>query len=1259
MPEYNCFVHPRCKGSSLEDSCAACGRPFTFPRDQMPSKIDGWAVEGWLGRGFYSAVYKVVHPVTGLPAAVKITPVQVYEPPDEKDTTRGGYAHKDFSDEWKVHSSLNDVPSIVDLIDVGTDTPVRFGETEVNCHWMRMAYAEGPSLDDVIADGQVNPREAAQIALDLLSLVDEMRQRGIHHNDLHGGNAVVEHLPEERARRGAIHSYVALRVFDLGSASEKSRSLTGDPPRFNDLEWVASHIGALVDAYEGRHAGQMDQRDMRMCAQLRRVASIYCGTDHLRPPRPADMAKAIEAVWSFSAQPSQQPLILDFLSQHYNALMLPAHFAPELLFDPDSRWASRLTGPGPQLVVGMRGCGKTMLLRSLEWAAHARRRSNETDVDFRTRLEEAPLGLFVSCASLLRTPKAGSPDAPLHRLFLAFAREAVLAVSAVDLDRTSEVQFSGLDDLSRLLSDTLPWFELPANTRDIVAMEQAIEAALHKVPPEGSPPISPHTAFERLAEVVRRLVDIWAEKPVLYLLDDVSTRFLPVVDVEELLSQFCLKSSVFGFKISTESQTLALTTPGGALAREGRDYKMFDLGREVLSNLGGGRGVRFLEGVLRRRQELTPGSDPRRPSDILGCQPLEAIAQAIHDESGGKTPVYWGIQALAGMCVGDIGDVLQMYELMLDRAEGGEVTPQIQHQVALDFSEQRLLNLTGRDGWLNAHATSFAQASNRELKESGDRLRQYTQAYIRIPPEQPDIFDKVVKLVDEGVFVFVGGTPRYKLVTDAPKLLFKVAFRKVLGLSFRIPLSMRDRFEPAGGDVGDWLLAPSPNKLQPRREGASTVEEDTDTGPPGGDPDPDEGFVASEEADDGGSADPAGDGQGTRESVSNGPTEPPVAVQSSLFDLTATSEEQAQPPSPPSVLYSATCTEVPLTASALDWGGSTVIAAVGFEDRSIGAWDALEPVLAGATTLPRVQLLRYPDPGLAEQITGRLDSMTARWSDSPADVSVVPDLVAGAPGGALVVDTTSLTKALIYELVRQSLDAYGEVWVLHTCAASYEPPDNQLEKAVSLLDARDWLEGFNELNRVIQGEMGPFVPEVVGLQRLDPSLPSLLVAFVALKQERLSTLLDAVPSERLVAVASVHSSGDRNMRSRAMAHVARYLAAGQDTEPQSVGTMNAHATFELLASLHAAYTLDGPYNFQIALTGTKMQAVGSGMFAATATPAAVYYSRPEKHDSTRFTHGTDVTRLFHIRRERISANDRPSVVEPTGPTIARSSGKDG
>src|SRR5262249_4888105 len=160
------------------------------------------------------------------------------------------------------------------------------------------------------------------------------------------------------------------------------------------------------------------------------------------------------------------------------------------------------------------------------------------------------------------------------------------------------------------------------------------------------------------------------------------TRFLSLDNIGSLLSQLCLQSPDFGFKISTETQTLELTTPGGDPAQTGRDYKVFDMGLEVYSQLGGPKGAEFVRQVLHKRSVITDGVPSAAPADVLGRQSLRAIAQAIRSQPG-KTAVYWGVDALAGVCVGDIGDILHLYAQILQRHQGSSfpVAPEVQHRV--------------------------------------------------------------------------------------------------------------------------------------------------------------------------------------------------------------------------------------------------------------------------------------------------------------------------------------------------------------------------------------------------------------------------------------------------------------------------------------------------------------------------------------------------------------------------------------------------
>ncbi len=586
MSEYSCFLHPREKGDNLTDSCPICQERFDFPLRNAPSSLNGRKIVGSLSRGFYGAVFVTEHPRFPRKFAVKVVPKKAYAPQDE-----GGYG-KDFDREVQLHSELSDIDLVASLLDAG-DEDVTFGAHVVPCHWLEMEYVDGPTLDDKIQGSPTSPREIAQIAWDLLDLIDALQQRGGFHNDLHGRNILIATLDESHARRHAIHPHVQAKALDLGSADSKSQS---GPTRLGDVHWVAQHILSLLQSYEEANA-PLPPEAMRLTAKLRQVAVFCSGTDPYRRPKPSDMKSAIRGAYSSGVTPWSQATHLESISAHYNAQSLPPWFASDLFFDPDGRWQRRLTAPGPLLLVGMRGCGKTVLLRSVEWTArlHPREQEDHDDVLGRVQADQF-LALFVSCASLQPSPRSSALVLPLRRLFLAFAREVTRNVQACELQEVGEVDYSALGKFNELLKSFAPWYECPDNATDAVTIEQAISEAFESrlLDMARLCDLNASVAFDRLAVAARGLVDVWTGKKLLFMLDDVSQRYLPLENVDGLVSQLCFQSPEFSFKISTESQTLSLVTPGERPARGGRDYEVFDLGREVAAKLRSRGGASFI-----------------------------------------------------------------------------------------------------------------------------------------------------------------------------------------------------------------------------------------------------------------------------------------------------------------------------------------------------------------------------------------------------------------------------------------------------------------------------------------------------------------------------------------------------------------------------------------------------------------------------------------------------------------------------------------
>ena len=169
----------------------------------------------------------------------------------------------------------------------------------------------------------------------------------------------------------------------------------------------------------------------------------------------------------------------------------------------------------------------------------------------------------------------------------------------------------------------------------------------------------------------------------------------------------------------------------------------------------------------------------------------------------------------------------------------------------------------------------------------------------------------------------------------------------------------------------------------------------------------------------------------------------------------------------------------------------------------------------------------------------------------------------------------------------------------------------------------------------MQGELGPYKTVQVGLVSRDPNRESILAAFVPLKQARLAQLLEDVSVDSIGALVPVHALGAEDPRTIAGHYLADQLVQEYGGEKVSVGSLDHEGAYRALVDLHVRFALNAGYNFEIALTGAKMHAVAAGMFASTAQPAAVYYSAPQSFVTDKFTRGTGVTRIVHLRRAEV------------------------
>ena len=825
---FTCFFHPKEDMSEhdISDLCPECKRPYSHPLDEAPQAIGNFQIVEPLGRGFYAATYSATYGRLGTKVVLKVTPKETYR-----------HFNKDFDAESRLHADVSQgtqhLAGIVDAF----DSDVNFGDAVMSCHVAYLRYVEGPTLAKFLSDpSNRTARHLAQVSIDLFSLMQELSNKELYHNDLHDKNIIIEQLDRRSYRSGeTIEPSIRAIAIDLGSLSEVSKSVPlGE--RLGDLLQVVRHILDFRN-YLLENPSSISDVEYRLAIQLDQIGHML-SPDPLSQKEPpyGDIITQLQIGYGRSSSPWKAPSELTSFSESYNAQTLHPGFVRTLLVDPDGEWLASVSGKGPQVITGIRGCGKTMLLKAMQSHSqiiHHIEKASNTDEAVSNIEKEGYVGLYVPTNRLLDTlgSTPGSVHEPYARLFVAYALEAIRAARHLGELKPGLVSPSYWQHIGRVVNAYVKGTSGLNEEPTEAALESqlfSILVSLDRGEDLYALAGSPAVAFPQLAEAVRLTSHVWANATVLYLLDDVSTRNLGESDIGELLGTLLFADPNCAFKMTTEVQTMELLLKSPGLvetARVGRDYDTFDLAAKVIDKLNDGKGIDFVETILSSRSQLFPKHPPHTPRQLLGTTSLESIARAISTTSANaseKKAVYHSINALAALCVGDIGDILKIYEAIIAHHDPGSLPIAFEKQSGefQEYCSKQLYHLNRRKGELKDFAMSFAEAAHDLLLKSAaesdatnrKQLRQYTQVYVGITTGETEWqFEKLRELIDAGVFVLRNGpdVPRTKTRHSNPTKYFILTYRKLYGLSSYIGLSNRDRFELSGDDLDAWLRSPA------------------------------------------------------------------------------------------------------------------------------------------------------------------------------------------------------------------------------------------------------------------------------------------------------------------------------------------------------------------------------------------------------------------------------------------------------------------
>jgi len=1233
--KYCCFLHPKKDYAEreLSDICADCGKAYGFPIHFRPDSIRGYRIIESLDRGFYGAAYVAEKGDFGAKCVIKISPVDFY----------AFFSKTDFFEEAKLHRRAAEGTVHIVRINDAFRERVQFSDdarTEVDCYVTELEYVDGVQLSKYLTGAvPCTVSTIAQITIDLLHIRAELERKQLNHNDLHAKNLMVEFLPGDTRRMDAIDPSIRVRAIDLGSIADGSKSdRVGTNKRFGDLTWMATHIDALIDRLFSQDS-PLSERDYRPALALQATVNGLIGSpENQRLPDAAELVTQIRESFYRSLQPWRpwrDPLTLRTFGEHYNAQTLNPWDAPHLLVDPDGEWLKQVSRPGPQIITGMRGCGKTLLLRSMEFHARASIQGNNKSGDdvLKCLKEDGFVGLFVSSLRLLDL-KDGFAFSIEHRLTQLLVHYALQAVRALwhleDISKQSVVSDAHLHIAKGISAyvDGVDSLEQAGSLRELERQVERIVIAVNKDPKALTVRAAAAQVFPHFADALRKCSPLWQNASVFFLLDDVSTRHLSQDKIATLLSSLLFSDPKCAFKLSSEWQTieLGLRSPGQIHPiRIDRDVSVFDLGSEVHKMIVSkrGQGVNFVEKILGHRAKYHAGHPPGvTPRMVLGNQRLIDSARAIAGSpvtSTNRKNAYWGLNCVARVCVGDIGDVIKLYDKILAKHSGAAsfpISPQDQSDCFLALSSERLWDLNRRQGRFKDYAKTFGDASHEELVKSHNesigksrnkvRLRQYSSIYIRVTAEdelsRTSQIEQLRELIDAGVFVYTGGGPRTKTKDSNPLLQFKLSYRKIYGLSSWIGLSDRDRFELSGKDLELWLKQPEKGlEILLRNLGGPDTDLDDDE-----DRTVERGDVVASEAD---------DTSGRLDKNQDDAKQLALTLDGGIPSTT--------PPPPLSPKPAAIkCTELTVADLARTNIGA-VILGYGFESRTF----KVAEILAQSLNVRKVIAVRY-------QLEGRRENISELWRQKNVPVSEIHyDASRRIPiekdDYPAIIDVSGLSKPLIFDCVRRALSDFGRVYIAYGLAKQYYPLAKDIEPILAAESAGEPYNLLSSLGRVLTGEKGPYTDIALLPGVADQTRKRALLAFASPKHERIFGLLDSREYDEIEIVTPTVNSSRTKVSQIAAETVERTRPNAHWSE---VSGDDLQAIVDHCDRTFIRMYLNEGANVELGLTGSKLQAVAVAALSAVRPFSQAWYLSPSEFDVKRFTTGFNGLRIFEIAK---------------------------